>query len=526
MSLLLRVAWGLPLYPADLAYGARVSQSGSERFIEDLDIDGALAEEIDYVPDLLPKQLVDDAVAENRGQVAAYIREVSLAGIGVEKAASVAALKWRHGRRVVHALPLQERTLYRAVVNSISDDLEPRVRGREPFEEFQLAPLGAEGARYVVMTDLANYYASIDLNRLAEELLRRTGRWEPVNWLRNFWEVTSGGLGGIPQMNPSSDRVGDTFADQLHRGLLRHGYAAWRYADDFRIACKSYGQCVEALEHLDEMARALGLMVNERKTLTPSMNKYLEIVQGPQDRLEAINDEVKSNLTGFDPYSWTTVTPEEAEVLRESAERVIDLWAEERAEDGEGRPDAIDMTPVLPQSILVLAVSQDDHALEHLDLLLRYEPQLMPVVARYLRALAENGNLAVPVATAIQQVLERLTLTKWQRLWLLNVMEVLPLMVVFGESWLVDWMRGEARDSSLPLRCQAIWSLAKSRELPRDLWEGAFSAGSRYSSPFVAASVPGISGLNHDQRNALAPTGNIEEMVRGWSASTHFAPPS
>jgi hypothetical protein len=513
-----------PAFHHRLAYRARVSPMMSTDLIRELDVTSALAEEIAHNPDLLPKQLVDTAVEDHQPEVCDYITELASAGMELEAAPTIAALKWRHGRRTVHALPLHERTLYRAVVNSISDDLVPRVRGREAFDEFQLSPLRVDGARYVVMTDLANYYSSIDLNRLAQELLRRTGRWGPVNWLRGFWEVTSGGLGGIPQMNSASDWIADTFADQLHRDLLRRGFAAWRYADDFRIACPSYGQCVEALEYLDELSRALGLTVNERKTLTPSAAKYLEIIQGPQTRLDRINEEVKADLTGFDPYSWTEVTPEEAEILQVSAVRVIDLWSDGRSEEGENRGgDTVDMAQVLPQTLMVLAVSQNDEALQHLGLLLRYEPQLTPVVARYLRALAVHQSS--DVALAVQRVLEQLTLTKWQRLWLLNVMEVVPVSSILGESWHIKWMQQESQDSSLPLRCQAMWSLARSRELGRGAWEGTLTAGSRYASPFVAASVPGIRGLSDEQQAAVAPTGRIEEMVRQWSESTHFLPP-
>jgi Reverse transcriptase (RNA-dependent DNA polymerase) len=283
--------------------------------IDQLDLGEALKEELEYVPDLLPKQIVDRALAVNAEGVSEYIRQLAVAGVPVEPAAKVVALKWRHGRRTVAALPLYERVLYRAVVQSIAEDLMPRVRGQEAYAEFQAEPLSHQGVEYIVMTDLTNYYDSIDIDRLSQELLRRTGQWAQVDWLGHFWTVTSDGFGGIPQMSPTSDVVADTYADLLHRALLREGLAVWRYADDFRIACRSYGDCVAALEILDELARGLGLTVNERKTLTPSRDKYRDIIEGPQRRLELINEAVREELTQVDFYDWSEVSPEEADIF-------------------------------------------------------------------------------------------------------------------------------------------------------------------------------------------------------------------
>lgn len=281
----------------------------SSELLAELDVRAALDAELAHVPDLLPKQLVDLAAQGEEHVVTDYIVQLAHAGTPVQPAASVVALKWRHGRRTVAALSLHERALYRAVVQSLQSDLLPRVRGQDAFDSFQEAPLSRPGVTHVVMTDLANYYSSIDPNRLSGELLRRTGRWAQVDWLRRFWETSSAGFGGIPQMNPTSDIIGDTYADLLHRGLLRLGFQAWRYADDFRIACTSYGECVSALEEIDELARQLGLSLNERKTLTPKVEKYRDITEGPQRRLDRINAEVTADLTGFDPYSGRRSPP-------------------------------------------------------------------------------------------------------------------------------------------------------------------------------------------------------------------------
>jgi hypothetical protein len=490
--------------------------------IDKLDLGKALNDELDHFPDLLPKQIVDQALLVNSEGVSDYIRQLALAGEPVEPVAKVVALKWRHGRRTVATLPLYERVLYRAVVQSIATDLVPRERGPAAYAEFQGEPLAHEGAEYVVMTDLANYYASIDIDRLSRELLRRTGQWAQVEWLRHFWTVTSDGFGGIPQMSPTSDIVADTYADLLHRALLRKGLAVWRFADDFRMACPTYGDCVTALEILDELARGLGLTVNERKTLTPSRDKYREIIDGPQRRLELINEAVREELTQVDLYDWSDVSPEQAEVLVEGAKRVIDIWSAEA--DQTASLDAQAITQVLPQTLLILGASQSERALGAVPDLLRYEPQLTPVVCRYLRLLGPHQKASV--ASVVGYSISTLTLTKWQRIWLLYVTEGLVLSADRSwDAWLLNWMRREAEDDSVPLRCQAVWSLAQSWNLRRGEWDGLDGMNSRYAAPFSAAALHGVSDLESRVRAQLEPKGRIEELVSQWSKSTHFAPP-
>jgi len=58
---------------------------------------------------------------------------------------------------MIAVLPHFERVLYRAVVDSIADDLAPRIRGEVAYREFQQSPLSDAGATHVVMADIANY---------------------------------------------------------------------------------------------------------------------------------------------------------------------------------------------------------------------------------------------------------------------------------------------------------------------------------------------------------------------------------
>lgn len=242
-----------------------------------MDLATATATEVSQKADLLPPQPADAAVAADAAAGVSAIRAVALATDPSPGAPVIAARKWRHGRRPVSGVSLVDRVLYRAGVELLSPALAP-ARADPDFESMEKAP-NQPGVGYVVLTDLAHYYSTINVDRLARLVLTRSGEWAAVSWLREFLRQTSGGLGGLPQGSTTSDRLGDTYAQALLTQLRRRGLNAWSFADDFRIACSDYRDAVLALEVFDEEARAMALFVNERKTFTYGIEKYRQRLQ-------------------------------------------------------------------------------------------------------------------------------------------------------------------------------------------------------------------------------------------------------
>jgi hypothetical protein len=193
--------------------------------------------------------------------------------------------------------------------------------------------------------------------------------------------------------------------------------------------------------------------------------------------------------------------------------------------DQTASPDSQAITQVLSQTLMVLGAAQSGRALAVVPELLRYEPQLTPVVCRYLRLLVAP-HLKARVISVLGSSISTLTLTKWQRIWLLYVTEGLVLSPDRqNDAKLLNWMRREAEDDSVPLRCQAVWSLAQFWNLRRAEWDRIDGMASRYAAPFSAASLHGVSDLEEQVLAQLEPTGRIEELVSQWSKSTHFATP-
>jgi hypothetical protein len=103
----------------------------SDQLLSELDLLSSVQAEATWDSDLLPRALVDKYTLENAQAVSEYIAERGRASLSPNPADSVAASKWQYGRRPVAVLPIVERALYRAVVQTISAELPTIPRGKK-----------------------------------------------------------------------------------------------------------------------------------------------------------------------------------------------------------------------------------------------------------------------------------------------------------------------------------------------------------------------------------------------------------
>ncbi|GAA3148244.1 hypothetical protein GCM10020255_027020 [Rhodococcus baikonurensis] len=132
--------------------------------------------------------------------------------------------------------------IYRALVERLRLQLPIELQSRRPHSEFEAAPYDNDNNAYICSTDITAYYQYIDHDVLADELTAQTGDYHTVNALISLLEQVMGTRVGIPQVHASSDTLGDTYIDPIRRTLIREGYDAYVYADDFRIGCSSSGR--------------------------------------------------------------------------------------------------------------------------------------------------------------------------------------------------------------------------------------------------------------------------------------------
>ncbi len=457
----------------------------------DINIEEVVSQELSSWNKLLPPRWGDRALRENVDSVEAWITSVMRREVEVDHEEVVLARKLGRGARPCTLLGLKERLLYRAAVSLVEDVTGPSDRSQDTYGAFQKAPADFEGCHYVLKADIASYYQYVDHERMVDEVVARTGDDLAVSLAVELLGETSGRQFGLPQLSPVSDVLADIYIDPMRRHLVRSGFPVWSFADDFRVACRSYDEALKALEAADEGARLLGLVLNELKTATPGIAKYRASLTAVADRerelfadldVEALDEpesdeytdeeglnEVKNEPTlldedDFDEGDVGTGETIEQSVVSEAqliaASKVIDLWVEEEEDEDTQRSEPASVTArLLGRALRVYARGQDPAALEHVASMLVYEPSLTPTIARYVRACGEFARREA--RDTLNEVCESGIVSTWQALWIAYIAGELPRRRGGGQHAHVGWLRGQLRSRQPALRAEAALALAR-----------------------------------------------------------------
>jgi Reverse transcriptase (RNA-dependent DNA polymerase) len=470
--------------------------------------------------DLLPVQVGDLAARTKLDEVAAIIDTRAREGrVATEPAPVLAASKWRHGRRPAAALALPERVMYRAAASLLDEGLAAE-RDKNDHAAMVNAPV-ENGDNFVIITDLANYYSSVQIDRLADVLLSRTGEWSTVTWLRDFLRAISPSVGGLPQGNYASDRLADTYADTLLRKLRRRGLTAWRYSDDFRIGASSYQDAINALEVFDEEVRSMGLFVNERKTYVMPRDRYVKNTEQERQFFSQAWKDKREQLTTIDIYSFEPVEPEDAEIFGAVAMEELQAWAQAvesaRGNDERNIATRLDLGLVLA----ILTMVEDPDALAHVSELLLMEPQHAHQIAGYLHTM--SASTATGVDAAILATIRGTALSKWKCIWLCYALSnpereepSPPWGAVPLDAEVRSWLKMQAGSDDEVLSAQAVWALAVNRSLDLEVWSDLNRRLGAYSTQYAAAA---LSTLMVPDKEKLDSGDQFDKIVRQWAES-------
>ena len=338
----------------------------------------------------------------------------------------------------------------------ISEALPERLRSRAPIDQFRNAPLGVPDTEYISKTDVTSYYEFIDHDLLCTELIAQTGEELAVDALADLLASVLNRRVGLPQVHPASDVLGDTYIDPVRRRLLRRGYAVFTYSDDFRIASPSLGDARASLEACAIEVRALGLVLNERKTYTygaenyrKSLTSFVDAEQrlfaegespDPFDALDFLDtdygdedgDAAAPLSLGASPLGGS-IDEDEASATENgegsedidprrlrAAQRAWELWEnDDESEDMQAGQEVAITQSLLGRALPALGVAGDTAPLRSMSELLRFEPALTPQVAAYADAYGRNGQRArADLRSALDEVVTGDILSAWQGMWL------------------------------------------------------------------------------------------------------------
>jgi len=420
-----------------------------------MDLPAAVQRELLLRNRLLPRRWDYVALAGDRAAVEAALRPLLRRGPSGSKADVVLSDKGWRGVRPLHVMTLSDRVLFRALVEVIGETLPDNLRHRRSIADFRQAPLDVPSARYVSKTDVASYYEFVDHECLADELIAQTGDEPAIESLAALLGNIMGRRVGLPQVHPASDVLGDTYIDPVRRRMLRRGHVVFTYSDDFRIASPSLGAARETVEACAEEVRALGLVLNDRKTYTYGTGKYRDSLTSFADaerRLIAddddseadpfglgfldsdygdVDDSASASTLGAEPLDrgvdedealgGDTLNPGEIDERRlAAARRAWDLWVREgESEETQAGQEASITQSLVGRALPALGAASEEGPLDHLSELLRYEPALAPQVTAYLTAYADNGREAQSrLRSVLDEVVEADIYSPWQGMWL------------------------------------------------------------------------------------------------------------
>lgn len=423
-----------------------------------MDLANAVERELSLRNRLLPLRWDHLALADEHEAVEAALRPLLRRGHRGTSADVVLCDKGWRGTRPLQVMTLADRVLYRALVELIGRTLPEGLQQRRPVSEFRQAPLDVPGAAYVSKTDVAAYYEFVDHESLADELIGQTGEEPAIDMLTELLGGVMGRRVGLPQVHPASDVLGDTYIDQARRRLIRRGHATFTYSDDFRIASTSLGGARSAVEACAQEVRALGLVLNDRKTYTYGARKYRKSLTSFADaekRLFADAEDRDSGAESDDPFNLGFLdadyddadepastlgaepldqgVDEEEAIVEETpstddvdprrivaAQRAWDIWAQEdESEETQAGQDAAITQSLLGRALPTLGAAGDEDPIENLSELLRYEPALTPQLTMYMESYATNGARARgQLRSALDNVVNEDIYSPWQGMWL------------------------------------------------------------------------------------------------------------
>jgi Reverse transcriptase (RNA-dependent DNA polymerase) len=420
------------------------------------DVPDAVALELSSRNRLLPRRWDYAALAMDPSAVETWLRPQLRRDPSGKSASVVLADKEWRGVRPLHVMTLKDRVLYRALVSLISEALPERLRSRVPIDQFRSAPLDVSGVEYISKTDVTAYYEFVDHDLLCAELIAQTGEELAIDALADLLASVLGRRVGLPQVHPASDVLGDTYIDPVRRRLLRQGHTVFTYSDDFRIASPSLGDARTSLEACAMEVRALGLVLNERKTYTYGADNYRssltsfadaeqrlfaegespEPLSGPglldSDYSDADSDGAVPSTLGASPLAISidedeALATDDGQVSEDidpqrlrAAQRAWELWEnEDESEETQAGRDAAITQSLLGRALPTLGAAGDVRPLSLLSGLLRFEPALTPQIAAYINAYGQNGERArANLRSALDEVVTGNILSTWQGMWL------------------------------------------------------------------------------------------------------------
>jgi retron-type reverse transcriptase len=163
-----------------------------------------------------------------------------------------------------------------------------------------------EGLPYVVMTDISDFYDSIDIATLLSDLRQMDTPEALVTQLSACLNRWADPLKvGIPQGQSASDVLAKVYLNSVDRNLRAMDYGHFRYVDDYRIFCNDKVRAKRALLDLTGLLRKRGLSLQAAKSEILRSDEARTRIEGVLPTLSSLSKrfvEAIARHIGANPY--------------------------------------------------------------------------------------------------------------------------------------------------------------------------------------------------------------------------------
>lgn len=141
------------------------------------------------------------------------------------------------------------------------------------------------GYEWVVDADLKDFFGSVDHDKLLVLVNQRVSDGRVLKLLRQMltagcevdgrWQATER---GTPQGGVISPLLSNILLTPFDREMRRRGYRLTRYADDWVVTCRTYGEACAAMECARRILETLGVTLNTKKTKIVHVRRGFEFL--------------------------------------------------------------------------------------------------------------------------------------------------------------------------------------------------------------------------------------------------------
>lgn len=362
-------------------------------------------------------------------------------GVEVERQPSLLLPKRGSGYRPLTPLTPLTSTVFSALVAHLAPSLPVLDRTHSAYEDFARSPLDIAEDGYVAIADVVAFHDVIDHGVLLRELVDLCGTWEgPSATIALLHDVMERDF-GLPQLHSASDQLAECVIDVVRRNMVRRGFTTFRYSDDFRLVSRTWGESQRAVESLYEELRALGLVLNEAKSLIMTSEHYADWVREPAELWAQVLDVLEIDEDFF-PALYEMDNPDiEAELIRvgeDAGIRALKIWSDPKALADSHVPGLRGrfLVNLATLGLRTLGQVESSAGLAQCRRLLTHEPGVSKQVAWYLlRTLRHDPDGVDRVLRRLLTNAKRPYLMPWQQLWILEVLREMPQIAGYG-TWL------------------------------------------------------------------------------------------